>query len=1487
MRNDRSDLARGAWSVIVEQIKSLAAFAPTPIVRAFYERAVAGRSLDALISPHAERFQAATMFADISGFTALTETLARHSPAGAEELMELLNRYFSRMITHTERYGGQVVRLSGDAIIALFAVSDNAISLTRVALNAMYTSVEMQAAMADFQNMPTSIGRASLALKIGIGAGDVFAAHVGGGFQRWEYLIAGDAMEQAADAEKQARPGQVVLSRQVAALLNAVNDEQPDCPDCVVVQGEPQAEYNERPEQKKRQQKQLLRSYHPTPLSPCDWETLPVDVLEYIEALLHHYVPAAILARLHAGQQTWLADLRRMTSLFIGVSGLDYSQDNALDRLQNLMATIQTITYRYEGSLNKVAVDDKGTVLLLLFGAPPMTHEDDPLRALACARELQQMTKEPALSAFRLAIGISTDTVFAGPMGSPARREYTVMGDTVNLASRLMQAAGEGNTLCCHTTYLEARKHWHLEPLPPLQVKGKTEPVPVYRFAGLQTLTPPPTSGPLVGRASEIATLMSYIEQVQEGPGEVVSVSGEGGIGKTRLLSEFMRRVSQETPDLTILAGTAHSLGQQTPYLAWRSILNSFFGFDLPTTTTTTTSQREERVREYAHRLNPDLEIRLPLLNDILELSFPETSVTRGLSPIQRRENLTALLVQLLLTRVRQHPLLVVLDDMHWADSLSWDLALDVARALPSHPLMLVLSYRPPGPGDNVAWGTEKQASLNALSLLDQHHKLPLPPLDEDAVAQLVEVSLDHYPVATNSVSWLFERSQGNPFFVEETVKMLREQAALVLDETNVWQLASEQDFTAIPSTLKGIIQAQLDRLSPNIQLVCKVASVVGRIFPERVVSGVYPMRQEVSNLRGYLDVLAQQNITPLVSREPELRYQFRSALTQEVAYSSLLLAHRQALHQAVAEWYEREYADNLDPYVPLLADHYRHTEQWHRFLEFAERAGQLAASTYATDESLTYLTQAIELLQERSSLLPSREYQERLFALLLTRQEVYYHSSNITLQERDLHQISYLADTLGCAQRQAQVQIHRARYYQTINAYDAAEREAKQALKQAKSLDDRQLLGDSMTLLARNAELRADYHQALWWGFQAVEYYREIGSRQGEAHSLNFLGIAYAELGDYPQAEQYHQQALDIHQTLEDRWGEAASLNYIGNLHSKLARPRDALSAYFASLSLRRSIGDRSGEAFCLLNIGSVYQSLGDMSRAQEYQHEALAIWHQTGNQYGEAMLLVDMSTIAATLGAFETAQQYATEGLAIARTLGNRQVEAFCLLKWANASHELALLRRDWPPDPEKPGRPCITKGSADSPDDPGQIRVAREHYQTALSLVSHLGLRRWEAYALHSLAEWEWEWGDRSEQSRAAADYWERAAAIRQEIGEVDLARASRCRQALALAHLGDREGGHTLAREVWEAWRVNPPPTEAEHEIREAYLSLYQTWVSLGKHEYASGSLAWAYQGIQDRAVRISHSALRQMFLSCVPINLAIAQVWNETMGTWEP
>ena len=393
----------------------------------------------AISTPRSETFSAAVLFSDISGFTALTERLAQRGPAGAEELTRLLNAYFGQLVELITVCGGDVIKFAGDSLYAIWGTTEE--DLPTVTRRAARCGLAVQEKLNNYE----ATDDVRLGMKVGIGAGDMLTMHVGGMYDRWEFLMAGPPLVQMSLAEGQAQAGDVVLSPEAWGFIEEGCTGDALAEGCVRLESIRDA--------------LPFRSLVPHTLSPSP------DV----EAALLAYVPGAIRSRIAAGQTAWLAELRRVTVLFINVKGLDYTAADVLEKAQTFMHTMQTVLYHYEGSVNKLLVDDKGTSLIVALGLPPLAHEDDAARGVRTALEMQAKLGELSL---RSAIGVTTGQVFCGPIGSDVRREYTMIGDVVNLAARLMQAAGDG-VLCDAVTYQEAKVQLSFDVLPAFVSRAK------------------------------------------------------------------------------------------------------------------------------------------------------------------------------------------------------------------------------------------------------------------------------------------------------------------------------------------------------------------------------------------------------------------------------------------------------------------------------------------------------------------------------------------------------------------------------------------------------------------------------------------------------------------------------------------------------------------------------------------------------------------------------------------------------------------------------------------------------------------------------------------------------------------------------------------------------------------------------------------------------------------------------------------------------
>jgi class 3 adenylate cyclase/tetratricopeptide (TPR) repeat protein len=1191
-------------------LERLAAYVPTPAALAIY------RQPRSLTEPLARRFPAVVLFADISGFTPLSELLSRAGPTGAEELTHLINQYFTRMIRIIQKHHGQVVKFSGDALTVLFPAEE--ISIQMAVRQAGECALAMQAAMSHFARTKTSQGPASLSMRVGIGAGDILECSIGGALGRWEYVVGGDPLVQVGAAERQAQPGQVIFSAEAWARARKFFTGWPIANGFI----------------------KLNKVIEPLPALPpfiLDWNQLAPQQQKLAEEALQCYIPGAIKARLNE-QAEWLAELRRITILFIGIGGFDYEAADAGSKLQNFLQAAQEVTYRFEGSLGKVTMDDKGTVLLILFGAPPFFHEDDSTRALACALGLQVAAQERRL---RMAIGITEGSIFAGPVGAPNRREYTVIGDEVNLAARLMEYGRGGSIIISERVMEKAGSRFITENLGNLSLRGKTAPLTAYRVIGEQGVQDEILNryllheDPLVGRKPELEQIRRLASRARAGKRQLLFIEGELGIGKSRLAADMVREWLME-------GGVGYgskclSYGQQIPYQAWREVLVAIFGL----TPALSNEQKLAQLRAGIANLLPPPEQpdywtnRLPLLADVLGITMPENNFTRHISTQLRRHNAFVLIEAILRRQAERHPLLVLLEDVQWADELSLALVAHLARTLVDCPILLVLIYRPEA---------DLAALIQARNLPDAR-TIRLEPLPAQESLDLVRILLGDKSISPEVEEVILSRGQGNPFFLQEITGAIvgaignqKKQTSDLLETLN------------LPETVQGVILARIDRLSEDEKLTLRIASVIGIHFQRLLLSEVHPMQDAQYRLPAQLARLENEKLVRLEQPAPKWEYVFRSVIAQEVIYEGLLLAQRRQLHAVVAEALE-----NLAPdQVEQLAFHYKRGHQWQKALHYLREASQRARREYANNAAIGYYSEMLTCLvnlspSEQGKHIVSTEYWD----ILLERAKLYNLIGWRDEELEDLGALGIMAEALNDDYRRALAAQQWVYLYETSGDYDSGLELTERFVELAQKIGDEKLVGQGYNRWGKLLYLRGRYDTAVGYLQRALDIAQRGQDKQAIADCLDNKGLVAYYQANYQAALDAFQAAVALWRELGNQVGVGNTLTHLGHVYYDLGWYTAARQAYDQSLALHHMIGDRAGEASARHGLGRVERSLGNYQPARRLFEEALAFYQSIGDRHQEAYCLYDLGFLHYRQEEGETALVLLEEAIALLKEL------------------------------------------------------------------------------------------------------------------------------------------------------------------------------------------------------------------------------------------
>ncbi|WP_428264782.1 ATP-binding protein [Haliangium sp.] len=934
---------------------------------------------------------------------------------------------------------------------------------------------------------------------------------------------------------------------------------------------------------------------------------------------------------------------RRATIVFSDLAGYT-AMNERLDpeEVEALMSRIKEgavgIVERHGGMVNQFVGDE----VLALFGIPT-AHEDDPARAVRAARELHTLVREmsPAVETrleqpLRMHTGIHTGLVVTNRRDDRDGR-VGVVGNTVNVSARLKALAGADEVLVSSETQRLVAPYFETEARPALLVKGKREPlVPHLVTAASMTKNRFEAAAqrglvPHTGRTRELAVLTGCLDMALAGGGQLVTVSGDAGMGKSRLLHEFSRMIEGH---VRVLRGTCQPAGAPGLYQPFMSVLRGLLALG----DCNDPKRVVDRTAEALEALDPALSSNLLLYLHLLSIADDGHDLPMHLRGDLLRHATDSALTALLLASSRSQPLVLMLEDWHWADEASNAALAHLVPHLAEAAILLVLTHRPDRPSD---WPG-----------VDHHVHLALQPLMTWQIGDVVTSIMEVDELPDDLLAVLQERTGGNPFFIEEVCRSLREEGVLEVVNGHITLHHSPAELS-IPDTVQAIIRTRLDRLDDDARELLRLASVVGKRFARQLLAQLHPDQP----LQELLDRLLAGGMIEELRTGPEVEYMFHQELTQEVAYESLRLAQRKRLHALVGAAIETLYPHRIDDHAEVLRHHFSVAGDWAKAVTYGRRAAERAATLCQFERAITLFDEVLAWLPE----LRDPETETELVIEMGLRQEQLYD----TLGRRGEQQavISRMFERLAGSSapaRIADVYVRQGDLFTQLDRFDEAETALYQALTIRHQLDDpagealvRRSLGFLRWHQGQLDEAEAENQAAL-----ALD--RARGDVGAVATDLTNLGAVLRSAGEYERALTCLGEALALYEQIDQPARQALTLYSMANIAREKGALDLALAQYQRAHAIFTEHHDPVLASRALAGIAALRWSRGEYNESLRLSEEVVRMTREAGYGHGLCHALRTLGEHLIARGRHGRAVPLLVEGAELFAALGDRRGEA-----------------------------------------------------------------------------------------------------------------------------------------------------------------------------------------------------------------------------------
>ena len=959
----------------------------------------------------------------------------------------------------------------------------------------------------------------------------------------------------------------------------------------------------------------------------------PLDDSPASAEMLKRFMPQGLMDKARAAARRSEGERKQVTILYADLCGFTALSERAdpetLRTFQNdLFSEMAGVVYQHEGFVEKFV----GDAIMSVFGAP-IAHEDDPDRALRAALTMRsRMTQlndrwaQRLGQALSLHIGINTGTVVTGNLGGTAGGTYAVTGDTVNTAARLQAAAAPGQILVGRDTYRVTREAFEYTALESIPLKGKSDPVLVYELERAKLL-PERTRGlgelgtAFAGREQELKLLLAVGTELEAGRGRIVSVNGDAGIGKSRLLKEWRKALGER---VRWVEGRAFAHTTSLAYGPFIDMMRRFARIN-----------DDDSETEARARLNSAIDQLLPgetgartIVASLLGMRLtPEDAEVLATLPAEVLRGRIYELIRTIFERLaRERPTLLVIEDLHWADAATLELLESLLPLAGQLPLALVGARRL----------DTNEAPSKLRRTIEAHYPhlftdVALTPLSEASSLLMAEQILSTAAVPAVLQAIILRKAEGNPFFVEEVIRVLIERGALMQTEAG-WVATPLSETVSVPDTVRGVLMARLDALPDETKWIAQQSSVIGRVFLYRVLLQI---AEHNPSVEADLTHLAREELILERTRSPETEFVFKHALTQEVAYQSMLTPRRRDLHRKVGEALSVLFAERLGEVRGIIGDHFFKAEAWASAVDHLISAGDAAARLFAYSEAAVYYSQALTAVSNLPETADSRA----------RRVDVTWKLASVSFAVDPTNNLERLQD---------------------------AESIARQLLEVGSSTADRVRMARVQYWIGRIHFMRGEHANAIRYFKQVLAVAQEVGDADLLALPSSVIGRALAMQGRWGQAEPLLTQAVAPLQRLANWYDWVATVVFLGAAHAIRGRYAEGIAEAQAGLARANNLHSATAISVAHMLHAAIFIASGDAARMLEASNAVVAVSESAGERLWTALGYSFQGWAQSRLGDHAAALSSMAKSKAVIDTLGGRVVAADWL---AAADAEIAL--------------------------------------------------------------------------------------------------------------------------------------------------------------------------------------------------------------------